>query len=261
LINHPASAFITMFVTLLITCLLTATSSYAAASINTSSPRIATRDIAGISVIDTPLVRAAEHFSKEHSSEPVYKHVMRSWLYGVLMINANSTLAAAVDLEVHAVASLLHDLGWDQAQDSTVVSHDRRFEVDGAIAARNFIEARHDGQNWEERRVQLVWDAIALHTERSIAFYKELDVQVVSKGIQMDFAGPLYGVPEDDYLPVEQAFPKDDLKDAVNQTFIWLCQEKPATTYDNWLQPWGDNHVPGYTAHGARRYDTIFANL
>ncbi|RBA14190.1 hypothetical protein FPRO05_02982 [Fusarium proliferatum] len=163
--------------------------------------------------------------------QEVSKHVMRSWLYGVLMINANETLSNSVDLEVHAVATLLHDLGWDTTEASPIISADRRFEVDGAFAARDFIQEHHHGKFWHERSVQLLWDAIALHTERSISYFKELDVQVVSKGIAMDFSGPAYGVSGEEYAAIAKAFPKSDLKDSVNDTIIWLCDTKPQTTY------------------------------
>lgn len=189
------------------------------------------RQIAGISVIDTPLIHAAEQYALIHSTHAVYKHLMRSWLYGVLLINANEDLRD-VDLEVHAVSCLLHDLGWDNAKNSTIVSPDRRFEVDGAIAARSFIESHEsDATGWGGQRVQLVWDAIALHTERTIALFKELEVQVVSKGISLDFSGPMFNVPEDAYAAVGREFPKDDLKTTVNETIIWLCETKPATTF------------------------------
>ncbi|KAJ4252727.1 hypothetical protein NW762_010633 [Fusarium torreyae] len=220
-----------------------------------------TRRIAGISVIDTPLVRAAEKFAKQHSSHAIYKHVMRSWLYGTLMLDANETPHRNVDPEVHAVATLLHDLGWDRTKNWPLISPNRRFEVDGAFAAREFIHAHKDGKHWDDRRTQLVWDSIALHTERSISFFKELDVQVVSKGIIMDFSGPAYDVSEDDYAVIGKAFPKDDLKNAVNQSIIWLCDTKPQTTIDTWMQPFGERHVEGYNIRGKQRVDLIFQNL
>lgn len=179
-----------------------------------------TRNIAGISVVNTPIVKAAEAFALDHSSHAVYKHVMRSWLYGVVMLDANETLSRSVDREIHAVATLLHDLGWDRMENSSIVSSDKRFEVDGAIAAREFIHAHKDGKCWEDRRVQLVWDAIALHTERSLSYFKELDVQVVSKGISLDFSGPAFGVSAEKYAAVEKVYPKFDLKDSVNSTFL-----------------------------------------
>lgn len=107
-----------------------------------------------------------------------------------MIVGHNSTLKAVVDLEVHAVAAILHDLGWDRTPNSTIISSDRRFVVDAAIAARELIRKHPDGKKWEEKRVQLVWDGIALHTERKIAYFKKLDVQVVSKGISLDFDGP-----------------------------------------------------------------------
>lgn len=208
---------------------------------NGAAPRMGepypTRELAGVDIVDTLVVRDAEAYARLHSSDWLYGHVMRSLLLGALLLRHNATLAAAVDAETHAVAALLHDLGW--ARDgSSIVSADRRFEVDGAIAAREFLAGR---SGWDEAespgRVQLVWDAIALHTERSIAYYKEPAVQVVSRGIAMDFAGPSMGVTEAEYAAVVEAFPKEGLKDGVNGTFLWLCQTKPATTYGKFGSP------------------------
>jgi hypothetical protein len=191
-----------------------------------------TREIAGITVIDTPIVRAAEQYARERSTDTLYAHVMRSWLYGVLAISANEGQSAPVDMEVHAVGALLHDLGWDKTPNSTIISPDRRFEVDGAIAAREFIRSHPDGRNWDEARVQRVWDAIALHTEQSIVPYKELDVRVIPRGVNMDFFGPdIGGVTAEAYAEVGKAFPKVDFHKSVNESMIWLCQTKPASTY------------------------------
>lgn len=189
------------------------------------------REIAGVPVVDTLVVRDAELYMHQHSSDWLYKHVMRSLLFGAVIIQHNDTLASAIDMETHAVATLLHDFGWERQLNSSIVTADRRFEVDGAIAARDFLHGHGDGQHWDDSRVQLVWDSIVLHTERSIAYYKELTVQVVSKGISMDFSGPAFGVTDEEYAAVLEQFPQDDLVEGVNNTFIWLCQTKPATTY------------------------------
>src|SRR4051812_37938985 len=83
-----------------------------------------TRQIAGVTVIDTPIVRAAHDYARARSDDTLYRHVMRSWLFGALMISKNSTLQASVDIEVQAVAILLHDLGLDRTPNSTIVSPD-----------------------------------------------------------------------------------------------------------------------------------------
>jgi hypothetical protein len=36
---------------------------------------------------------------------------MRTWLFGALVISHNTTLPQTLDLEVHAIGSMLHDLG------------------------------------------------------------------------------------------------------------------------------------------------------
>jgi hypothetical protein len=182
-------------------------------------------------VVDTPLVRAAQKFARDHGDDHTYNHIMRSWLFGTLMLQHNTTLQAIVDPEVHAVASILHDLGWDRTPNSTLVSPDRRFEVDGAIAAREFIHAHPHGRRWDKRRVQLVWDAIALHTERRIAYFKEPEVEAVSKSIGLDFWGPDLGVPADKYAAVLGEFPRSSFPDAFIETMSWLCRTKPETTY------------------------------
>ncbi|GAB1313726.1 hypothetical protein MFIFM68171_03936 [Madurella fahalii] len=219
------------------------------------------RTIAGVSVIDTPLIRAAEAFARQHGDDFTYNHVMRSWLFGALVIQHNETLREAIDLEVHAVATILHDLGWERSAESSIVSPDRRFEVDGAIAARDFIRRHGDGKRWGTRREQLVWDAIALHTEPSIALFKELEVQVVNRGIVLDFLGPDSGVTDEEYATVLREFPRDDFRSSFNETIIWLCQTKPASTYDTWMQPWGDRYLANYTSTGNRLIDTLFPEV
>ncbi|KAK3346337.1 hypothetical protein B0T25DRAFT_612760 [Lasiosphaeria hispida] len=220
------------------------------------------RTLAGVSVVDTPVVRAAQSYARAHGADFVYAHIMRSWLLSALIVSHDADLSSAVDEEVLAVAALLHDLGWDRAPGSAVVSPDRRFEVDGAIAARRFLRGREeDGRGWEERRVQLVWDAIALHTERSIAWYKELEVQVVSKGIEMDFFGPNLGVTEAEYAAVVSEFPKTEFKNGFNETIVWLCQSKPDSTLNTWMQPWGERYVEGYEVEGKQAIDFLLSGM
>ncbi|UPK92431.1 hypothetical protein LCI18_003366 [Fusarium solani-melongenae] len=199
------------------------------------------RTIAGVKVVDTPIVQDAHDYALKHSSDFTYKHIMRSWLFGAIVIEHNETLRNTVDLEVHAVAALLHDLGWDQTPGSPLVSHDKRFEVDGAIAAREFIQNNKYGKKWDERGVQLV--------------------VTTGNGILSDFQGPFLGITTEEYSAVLSEFPNNGMRDGMNNTIIWLCQSKPATTYDTWMQPWGDNYVSSYQSEGNRLFDDLFLNL
>lgn len=68
--------------------------------------------IAGVEVVDTQIVRDA-HALISKFPDFLYFHSLRTWLFGAATINANATLKAEVDLEAHALGTILHDLGWD----------------------------------------------------------------------------------------------------------------------------------------------------
>src|SRR6202035_1233888 len=64
--------------------------------------------LAGIKVPDTVLVRDAIDLSRSASERFLFNHVMRSWLFGVLL---SESAERAPDAELLAVATILHDLG------------------------------------------------------------------------------------------------------------------------------------------------------
>ena len=123
-----------------------------------------TRVFAGVEVPDTTLITKALALSRKHLNDLAYNHTVRTWLFGFI-IAAKIPELQGRDLEAHAIAAILHDLGWDETGD--LVTQDKRFEVDGANAAREFL--RREARDWDKHRIQLVWDAIALHTTTSIA--------------------------------------------------------------------------------------------
>ncbi|KAI8954315.1 hypothetical protein F4801DRAFT_533889 [Xylaria longipes] len=218
-------------------------------------PKPMTR-IAGVEVIDTPIVRDAQAMIKEFP-DYLYSHQMRSWLFGAAMINANETLRKNIDLEVHAVATMLHDLGWDMTPGSRWVSPDKRFEIDGAIGARTWLSEHPIGKHWAPERVRKVFQAIALHGSSSIVDFFEVEEATIVQSIGQDYHGPVAGVSQTTYDAIAKAFPQTELISGTNKTFVWLAQTKPSSTWDTWLQPWGEAFVPGYSAVGHRSFDSI----
>lgn len=148
-----------------------------------------TRTLAGATIPDTPLVTAAVSFARHYSNDATYNHVLRSLLLGFIIADK---VIPDRDREVHAIAAILHDLGFPigHPPDSTIISKTKRFEVDGANAAREFLKREADSSKWDKHRMQLVWDAIALHTIGSIVFEKEPECQAACFGIWADFQGP-----------------------------------------------------------------------
>ena len=117
-------------------------------------------DFAGIKVPDTALVRDAMDLSRSLLEPFLFNHVMRSWLFGILLSEAAEV---APDAELLAIAATLHDLGLTKRYTA-----ENRFEVDGANAAREFLNER----GIPAQRTQLVWDAIALHTTPTLVLHK-----------------------------------------------------------------------------------------
>ncbi|KAL8690930.1 MAG: hypothetical protein Q9224_004289, partial [Gallowayella concinna] len=177
-----------------------------------------TRVYGGVTVPDTPLITAALAFARAHSTETLYNHVVRSWLFGFIIADKVPTLQER-DREVHSVAAILHDLGLDPTNELT--SNDKCFEVDGANAAREFLK-KEAGDTYDKHRLQLVWDAIALHSTNYLAFHKEVEVVATTYGIHADFSGPDVSIVEgllgrDEYEAVVKELPRLGMKDGFGQ--------------------------------------------
>jgi hypothetical protein len=197
-----------------------------------------TRVLAGITVSDTPLITRALDYARDYSEPVLYNHAVRSWLFAVRL---GQLQGIAHDAEVVAVGTLLHDLG---LTDRFSGGH-RRFEVEGADAAREFAR----GQGLDDRRVQLVWDTVAMNSTPSLALYKETEVALCTAGIVLDFGGPQYDqIPPDEMKGILAAFPRLDMKRSFTDSVCGIIRSRPETTYDNFARDFGERFVPGYKA-------------
>jgi len=202
--------------------------------------------LAGIKLPDTSLVREAIELARSSSEPYLFNHVMRSWLFGVVL-SAGTELAP--DPELLAVSAVLHDLGLTDRYAAA-----DRFEVDGANAAREFLKDR----GVSTQQMQLVWDAIALHTTRSIALHKEPEVVMTHSGIAVDFLGAgLDRVPLDKQRAILAEFPRLEIKNRLQTCLCNVVRRKPETSFDNVLRDFGSRYVEGFTAPS---FADLFAN-
>jgi hypothetical protein len=122
---------------------------------------------------------------------------------------------------------------------------ENRFEVDGANAARSFLK----GRGISTHQMQVVWDAIALHTTRSIALHKEPEVAMTHSGITADVLGAdLDRIPQDKRGAILAEFPRLALKNRLKDCLCNIVRRKPATTFDNIVRGFGVRYVEGYTS-------------
>jgi HD domain-containing protein len=192
--------------------------------------------LAGIKVTNTALIRDAIDLARSSSEPYLFNHVMRSWLFGILL---SEDVNPSPDPELLAVSTVLHDLGLTEHYMA-----EERFEVDGANAARAFMKER----GISTQQMQLVWDAIALHTTRSIALHKEPEVLMTHSGIAVDAIGVgLDRIPLDKQRAILAEFPRLALKNQLRSSLCNIVRRKPATSFDNILRDFGTRYVEGFT--------------
>jgi HD superfamily phosphodiesterase len=193
--------------------------------------------LADMTAPDTPLIAAAIEHARSCYEPYLFNHVIRSWLFAVKIARIRQMV---VDEEVVAVAALLHDLGLTEAFQGS-----NRFEVEGADATRAFAK----GHGVDDRRAQLIWDGVALHSTPSIAQHKEAEVALCAAGIAMDFGGAgVETLAPDELAVVLDAFPRLDMKRKMKTCFCHLAHAKPATTYESFVRDFGERFVAGYKA-------------
>lgn len=193
------------------------------------------REIAGVTVPDTALVARAMEEARALSEPYLFNHAVRSWLFAVQLAELQDV---SYDEEVVAVASLLHDLGLTKEYQGK-----RRFEVEGADAARAL--ARAGGM--DDRRAQLLWYAVTLNAILSISPYAEREVGICTAGVGADYAGLLYErIPKASAARILAAFPRLQMKRRLNECLCGIAQERPETTYDNFVRDFGERFVEGY---------------
>lgn len=194
------------------------------------------RSVAGIRIPGSRLARDAVEFAREASSETLFHHVMRSYLFGCALFDRRGV---SYDRELAFVAAVLHDLGLVEAYRTPA----ERFEVDGADAARRFLVERRV----PAERVDVVWDAIALHTDTGIATRKRPEIAMVSLGSGLDFSGnDLQQIPSGTREEILAAFPRKGFKQDALSTILSLCRTKPLSTLMHPFAEVGRRHIPDF---------------
>ena len=192
--------------------------------------------IAGIKIPDSAIASQATELLREHGSELLYNHSLRTFLFASLNGQQNSI---RYDAELLYVSAMFHDLGLT----AHYRSDDKRFEVDGANAARDFLRA-HDVP---PQLLQLVWDAIALHTSPGIAEYKEPEVALLNYGVALDVVGKGYDqLSDNNREEIVKQFPRSGLKKNIVTTFFDGFKHKPHTTYGSINVDICACMIPGY---------------
>jgi hypothetical protein len=180
--------------------------------------------IAGINLPDSKLVREATEFVRDTESSLLFNHSSRVFCFGSL---AGKERGLNFDPELLYVGAMFHDIGLVPHYSS----RSDRFEVDGANAARDFLQQH----NIAQQDVENVWTAIALHTTPGIPQYMHPVVALVTAGVELDVLGIGYSDLSDANLgEVLGKFPRTEhFKEDIIQAFYDGIKHKPETTFGN----------------------------
>jgi hypothetical protein len=180
--------------------------------------------IAGILIPDSRLGHAITEFVRDTETELLFNHSSRVYVFGALAGRQRDLL---FDPELLYAAAMFHDVGLMPAHNSP----DRRFEVDGANAARDFLLSH----KVDPSDVEKVWTGIALHTTPGIPEFMHPVVALTTAGVEMDVLGLTYDRYSDDVREaVVSAFPRTaQFKEDIIQAFYDGIRHKPETTFGN----------------------------
>ncbi|MGH8902854.1 MAG: HD domain-containing protein [Egibacteraceae bacterium] len=187
-------------------------------------------------VPDSKIAREATDLARRDYPPFLFNHCIRTFWFADTIAENGSRF----DREIVYLAAILHDLGVLEPYDLG-----RRFEVDGAQAAHDFLLERA----YPSSKADLVWDAIALHTSLGIANYsKTPEIGLVCLGAFADAAG--LGVTDLDQSFVRElieAFPRLDFPHEWLRVLIQQVEKKPSLACNTFMEKVGREHVPGFT--------------
>ncbi|NIF57942.1 HD domain-containing protein [Enterobacter sp. Ap-916] len=180
--------------------------------------------INGIAMPDTKMAREATQLVRDTESDLLFHHSSRVYYWAAL---AGQRRELKVDHELLYIGCMFHDMGLTHEH----CSCDRRFEVDGAFAAQDFM--RQYGVSQAD--IDKVWTAIALHTTPGIPEFMAPEIALVTAGVEMDVLGIDYDKFSAEHREqVVKLHPRPAaFKEEIIQAFYDGIKNKPATTFGN----------------------------
>jgi len=178
--------------------------------------------IAGITIPDSKMTRDLTQLVRDTESELLFHHSTRVYLFGAL---TGQRRGLKFDPELLYVGAMFHDMGLTESYRQS----QNRFEVDSANAARDFLRS----YGIPETSVELVWDAISLHTTPGIPEHKKPEVALVTSGVEMDVLGLAYDQFTDEQREaVVTAYPRGgDFKNEIIRSFYDGMKHRPDSTF------------------------------
>ncbi|WP_207954183.1 HD domain-containing protein [Saccharopolyspora elongata] len=168
----------------------------------------------------TDMALKAVRFVKGIETPAIFNHSMRSYLYGRFLGEQQGLQPDRdYDDELLFLGCLLHDAGL-----SPEGNGDQRFDIDGADLAARFLAE----QGLPPEKVEVVWDAVALHLHYDIAIRKRPEIALVTSGVGFDL-GPdgTHPLPAGYADRIHAVLPRLHAAPVLYETIVGQALEKP----------------------------------
>ncbi|MEV7027590.1 HD domain-containing protein, partial [Kitasatospora sp. NPDC093558] len=167
----------------------------------------------------TDLAHRTLRYAKTLLPAAIFHHSLRTYLYGRLLGERRGLRPGRdYDDELLFLGCALHDCGLSDEGNG-----DQRFELDGADLAVRFLAE----QGVPPDRTDVVWDAVALHTDREIAARKRPEIALVAQGAGFDLGGGPDALPHGYADRVHRALPRLHAAAVLHDSIVGQALEKP----------------------------------
>jgi hypothetical protein len=194
------------------------------ALVTSSASNAKSSTVVGVTIPDSKLAREITELVRDTETALLFNHSSRVYYWGAL---TGKRRGLRFDPELLYAGAMFHDMGLTPQY----ASADKRFEVDSANTARDFLRSHGiDAQD-----IQTVWTAIALHTTPGIPQYMHPVIALVTAGVEMDVLGIAFSEFTDaEREAVVLAHPRPGrFKEEIIQAFYDGFQHRPETTFGN----------------------------
>lgn len=184
---------------------------------------------------DTQICVTAMALVRDHSPTFLFNHAMRTFAFGRA---AGVLQGAHFDPEMLFLGAALHDLGLIEP-----FIRNERFEIDGADAAAEFLSK----QGYSDKKIAVIWDAIALHTTPGVPQRKQPEVALVQLGAGIDIGAiPRSLVTPESVEIILAEYPRLGFKKAMLEAMGAVVRRKPMTGAINLMGEIGrqQEHLP-----------------
>jgi hypothetical protein len=155
-----------------------------------------------------------------HSLTPsLLHHSVRSFLFARLAARHRTAEPGRdYDPDLLFLACVLHDIGLSDKGNGM-----QRFEVDGADLAAGFLT----DHGVPASDVDLVWEAIALHTSAGIAERRSTLCDLTRSGIGMDFGNDVSFVQDGEAAAIHRAYPRLSMVRSLVDAIVGQADGRP----------------------------------